>query len=102
MRARPIWLAAAFAVLLTAGAGAAKPLTYPLPEEATTLRPGPEIEAARNNCASCHSVDYIATQPPKRGRAFWEAEVNKMIHAYHAPISAAEAEAIIEYLAETY
>jgi sulfite dehydrogenase (cytochrome) subunit B len=101
-RVSPIWLAAACAVVLTAGAGAAKPLSYLLPAEATTLRPGPGMEAAQNNCASCHSVDYIARQPPKRGREFWEAEVNKMIRAYHAPISEADAKAIVHYLAETY
>ena len=51
-------------VLLTQ-ASDAKPLTYVLPEETATLRPGPGVETARDICASCHSVDYINTQPPR-------------------------------------
>jgi mono/diheme cytochrome c family protein len=88
-------------VLLTQ-ASEAKPLTYVLPEETATLRPGPGVEAARGVCLSCHSVDYINTQPPRRGSEFWEAEVKKMIKSYHAPISEADAKAIADYLANTY
>ena len=80
----------------------AKPLTYVLPEETATLRPGPGVETARDMCMSCHSVDYINTQPPGRGSEFWEAEVKKMIKSYHAPISEADANAIADYLAKTY
>jgi sulfite dehydrogenase (cytochrome) subunit B len=98
MRAFVIGFALAFA---SAGAQA-KPLTYQLPEETATLRSAPDMEAAQNNCASCHSVDYISTQPPGRGRAFWDSEVNKMIHAYHAPISEPDAKAIVDYLARIY
>jgi hypothetical protein len=36
------------------------------------------------------------------GKAFWEAEVTKMIKVYHAPISDADAKAIADYLAKTY
>jgi sulfite dehydrogenase (cytochrome) subunit B len=99
MRNSVILLAILFAPISGAGA---KPLTYQLPEETATLRPAPDMEAAQNNCTACHSVDYIETQPPKRGRAFWEGEVNKMIHSYHAPISDADAKAIVDYLARVY
>ena len=51
---------------------------------------------------SCHSGDYINTQPPRRGSEFWEAEVKKMIKSYHAPISEADAKTITDYLAKTY
>jgi hypothetical protein len=80
----------------------AKPLTYELPETTATYRPGPGLETAQNNCLTCHSFDYISTQPPNRGKAFWEAEVTKMIKAYHAPISEADAKVIVDYLASTY
>ncbi len=80
----------------------AKPLTYALPEETATLRPGPGVETARDICASCHSVDYINTQPPRSGSAFWEGEVKKMIKSYHAPKSEADAKTIADYLAKTY
>ncbi len=88
-------------VLLTQ-ASDTKPLTYVLPEETATLRPGPGVETARDICASCHSVDYINTQPPRSGKEFWEAEVKKMIKSYHAPISEADAKTIADYLAKTY
>ena len=90
------------ALLGVAGLARAKPLTYELPEETAALRPGPGVEAAQNNCLSCHSADYVAMQPPQKGRAFWEAEVAKMIKIYHAPIEEADAKAIADYLAQTY
>jgi sulfite dehydrogenase (cytochrome) subunit B len=80
----------------------AEPLTYALPDETASLRPGPGMETARNNCLTCHSTDYISTQPPHRGEAFWQAEVTKMIKAYRAPISDGDAKIIVEYLAKTY
>ncbi len=60
------------------------------------------FEAAQANCLVCHSVDYIAMQPPGKGAAFWESEVTKMVKVYHAPIDAAQAKAIAAYLADTY
>jgi sulfite dehydrogenase (cytochrome) subunit B len=80
----------------------AKPVSYDLPEATLTYRLGPGMETAQNNCITCHSVDYISTQPPNRGKAYWEAEVTKMIKVYHAPISEADAKTIIDYLARTY
>ena len=88
--------------LLGASIAAAKPVSYDLPQETASLRPGPGVEVARNNCMSCHSVDYIAIQPPKKGQAFWDAEVTKMIKTYRAPIEEADAKAIADYLAKTY
>ncbi len=98
---------AAVAVVLAGGALAA-PRSYDLPEPTAELR-APKagthadgFAAAQGNCAACHSVDYIAMQPPGKGRAFWDAEVTKMIKVYHAPIDEAEAKAIAAYLADTY
>ena len=98
------FLIAAFASTIVAGAVVAKPLTYTLPGETAQLRAGrgPGLEAAQNNCVSCHSVDYINTQPPKRGATFWEAEVTKMVKVYHASIDEADQKIIAEYLAQTY
>ena len=82
----------------------AKPLSYALPEETATLRPGTGkgFDAAGANCLSCHSPDYMAMQPPKKGQAFWDAEVQKMIKVYRAPIDEADVKAIVEYLNEKY
>jgi mono/diheme cytochrome c family protein len=96
---------AAFLVLLLPGIASlarAEPLTYDLPEETAVLKPGPGLDAAQSNCVACHSADYIAMQPPKRGRAFWDAEVTKMIKTYGAPIAEADAKTIADYLAQTY
>ncbi len=80
----------------------AKPLTYTLSDDEPALRVGPGSEVAQNNCLSCHSGDYIETQPPKQGAKFWEGEVNKMIKNYHAPISESDAKIIIDYLSNHY
>ena len=93
-------LLGAFAAAALAPAAAA-PLTYELPPETAQLRPGPGVETA-SVCGACHSVDYIATQPPHKGKAFWDAEVQKMIQAYKAPIDPKDAQAITDYLAATY
>jgi sulfite dehydrogenase (cytochrome) subunit B len=92
----------AAAILGSASLAAAAPVTYQLPPETATLRPGPGVEVAQNNCMACHSVDYIAIQPPKKGKAFWEAEVVKMIKTYKAQINDEDAKAIADYLASTY
>ncbi|HEY8124942.1 MAG TPA: cytochrome c [Methylocystis sp.] len=95
--------AAATALLTSPSLCAAETLTYSLPEEtATALRAGPGQETAQNNCAACHSVDYIERQPPKMGHAFWEGVVKKMIASYHAQIDETDAAAIVDYLAATY
>lgn len=96
-------LAPAFAsLLLNAGVAIAEPRNYTRPEENATFRPSPGVEAAQNNCFSCHSADYVSTQPPRLGAKFWETEVSKMIKAYHAPISETDAKVIVEYLSRTY
>lgn len=99
----PTVLPLAFVLVLgSATIGLAAQKTYQMPDETATFRPGPGMEAAQNNCASCHSTDYVNYQPSKKGAAFWEAEVQKMIKAYHAPIDEADAKAIAAYLAATY
>jgi sulfite dehydrogenase (cytochrome) subunit B len=77
------------------------PLVYRLPEETAELKPGPGVETAIV-CQACHSADYITTQPPGKGKAFWQAEVQKMIKTYKAPIAESDAAVIVDYLASTY
>lgn len=91
-------------VMTFSGASLAAPLSYDLPEETARLKPGPQpgFEVAQNNCTACHSADYVNTQPPGKGQAFWDGEVQKMIKVYHAPIDEADGKAIADYLAKTY
>jgi mono/diheme cytochrome c family protein len=101
-RFRKMLILMATAASLAPALCAAETLTYSLPEETATLRAGLGQETAQNNCAACHSVDYIERQPPKMGRAFWEGVVEKMIASYHAQIDEPDAAAIVDYLAATY
>lgn len=91
-----------FALGLSAGTATASPKTYDLPEDTAKLHPGPGVDLAEAHCLTCHSPDYIAMQPPKKGHAFWTAEVTKMIKVYGAPIEEGDAKAIADYLAATY
>lgn len=52
-------------------------------------------------CSVCHSTRYITMQPPLPATA-WEAEVNKMIHVYGAPVPEASAKKIIFYLQHNF
>jgi sulfite dehydrogenase (cytochrome) subunit B len=96
------FLIVGFLVLLGAAADAA-PVHYTLPDETAALAPGPHVDVAQV-CGSCHSVDYITTQP--RGsadpHAFWSAEVAKMRKAFGAPVNDKDVAMIVDYLATTY
>ena len=80
---------------------AAAPLDYRLPPETAEFQPGPGVETVTAMCGACHSADYVSTQPPRKGKAFWEAEVQKMIKVFKAPIDPANASTIVDYLAAT-
>jgi mono/diheme cytochrome c family protein len=81
----------------------ASPVDYKLPEETAAFKPGPNLEAAQNNCTACHSSDYIKTQPIMTSKKdFWQAEVTKMIKVYGAPIDEADVPKIVDYLSSTY
>jgi len=86
------------------GSANASPVSYDLPPEPAAFRPGPNLDVVQNNCTGCHSADYIVTQPrgPKFRKDFWQAEVNKMIKVYGAPIADADIPRIVDYLTATY
>jgi sulfite dehydrogenase (cytochrome) subunit B len=103
MRLQPLPILAAITALGIATALAA-PLNYETPEETAAFKPGPNLEVVQNNCTTCHSADYISTQPrgEKFKRDFWQAEVTKMIKVYGAPIDEADVGKIVDYLASNY
>ena len=74
------------------------------PTKPRAFKPGPNLEIVQGNCGSCHSADYIVTQPqgPNFKKAFWEAEVTKMIKVYGAPIDEADVPKIVDYLTQVY
>ena len=61
---------------------------------------GQGADALNNNCLACHSAGMVLNQPALT-KAAWQAEVNKMIQIYKAPIAAADVTAIVDYLART-
>ena len=70
-----------------------------LPASGRTF-PGPGSDAINNNCLACHSADMVLNQPalPK---ATWQAEVDKMINAYKAPVAKEDVAVIVDYLTRT-
>jgi sulfite dehydrogenase (cytochrome) subunit B len=66
------------------------------------IKAGAGAEKVAGNCTACHSLDYIRMNSPFLSPAAWDAEVSKMINAFGAPISAADAKAIVDYLAANY
>ncbi len=71
-------------------------------EKPIHLKQAPGLDKVEANCAACHSLDYIQMNSPYPGAALWEAEVNKMIKAFGAPIDDADAKAIADYLSKNY
>lgn len=71
-------------------------------ESAIVLKPGAGHDETVNNCAACHSLDYIPMNSPFLTPEQWKAEVTKMRKVYGAPVSDADAEKIATYLAGAY
>ncbi len=71
-------------------------------ESAIKLKNDAGRELVEKNCVTCHSLDYIAMNSPFLDRKGWEASVTKMIKAMGAPISADDANGIVDYLARNY
>lgn len=71
-------------------------------EQSIALKKAPGLDKVQANCGTCHSLDYIQMNSPFMNAATWDAEVAKMIKAYGAPISDADAAAIKDYLNANY
>ncbi len=71
-------------------------------EQRVELKAGAGREKVEANCVACHSLDYIVSNSPFLPRQVWDAEVTKMIKAFGAPISDADAKEIVDYLVANY
>ena len=71
--------------------------TLRLPEENVVMPEGPGRGMLLTACVVCHTPRYVLDQPGLSRKA-WQAEIDKMRSAYGAPISDADAPAILEYL----
>jgi cytochrome c551/c552 len=76
-------------------------LKIELPHETASFKPAPEVGMANAQCLTCHSVEYVQTQPPMP-LAFWSAEVKKMRDKFGAPVPDDQIEPLAHYLAENY
>jgi hypothetical protein len=88
----------ALIALVLLAAPAAK---YP-DENRVQLKDGPNKALVVGRCAACHSQDYIPMNSPFLDRKGWEAEVNKMVKAYGAPMDPDEVAKIVDYLVTNY
>ena len=90
---RPIAIIVLTSLIATPALGQEKPIV---------LKQAPGLDKVEGNCGACHSLDYIQMNSPFPNATLWEAEVAKMINAFGAPIDAADAKAIVEYLKNNY
>jgi hypothetical protein len=71
-----------------------------LPHDEAFAPPGPGRAAFVTECVVCHSPRYITDQP-SFSRAVWKGIVQKMMDAYGAHVTTAEAEEVVNYLVAT-
>ena len=69
-----------------------------LPNSDRAFPAGPGVETVSANCLTCHSAGMVMTQPPLK-KAMWEAEVQKMMKVFKAPVAEADVAKIVDYLA---
>lgn len=83
---------------------AARTVIYALPAENPPPAELGDADAApvAANCAACHSLDYIVTQPRGKGAQFWRDEVTKMLNVYKAPIAPEDADKIADILGKKF
>ena len=65
------------------------------------IKMGKGFDTVQANCLMCHSFGYIINQGPQ-SREFWKEKIEKMIKAFGAPITKADAKIIENYLFKHY
>jgi hypothetical protein len=73
-----------------------KSVSIDLPDRGTMFS-GPGSDVVNNNCLACHSAGMVLNQPALPAAA-WQAEAEKMIHIYKAPVDEKDVPAIVAYL----
>lgn len=90
------------AIMQTAAAAGVKSIQ--LPPDGMQLTPSalPGYLKAQQNCATCHSAEYMQYAPATAGQPYWEAMVKRMKTVFKAPVDDADMPVIVEYLTKTY
>ena len=95
-------LSAALALTLAStGAGTAQNTT---PRETATFQKSdlPGYELVVKNCQTCHSPEYVVTQPPASTRTYWDATIKKMKNPFGAFFPDEDIAPMVDYLVKTY
>jgi mono/diheme cytochrome c family protein len=71
-------------------------------ENAIKLKSGPGKDLVIDNCAVCHSLDYIPVNSGFLDRDGWQKTVDKMINVMGAHINANDVAPIVDYLTQNY
>ena len=71
-------------------------------EQPVPIKTAPGHDAIEGNCAGCHSLDYLRINSVFMDRKVWQAEVDKMVNVFGAPIEPNDAGAIVNYLVNNY
>lgn len=71
-------------------------------EKPVALKQAAGLDKVEANCGACHSLDYVVMNSPFPNAALWDAEVQKMIKVFGAPIDDADAKVIADYLKKNY
>ncbi len=70
-----------------------------LPDDEAVFAAGPNVDLVNQRCLSCHSASMVLTQPKMTAQQ-WQATVEKMRDAYHAPVAEGEVAPIVAYLTQ--
>ncbi|GAB7542684.1 SorB family sulfite dehydrogenase c-type cytochrome subunit [Cupriavidus sp. CuC1] len=94
----------ALALCAAGMAPAAQALEITLPPETARYTPSdlPGYRLVQQNCMTCHSAQYVLTQPPSSPRSYWDATVRKMKKPFGAPFADEDIPAMVDYLTKTY
>jgi len=87
--------------LLWAGSNETNVVKIALPLETGVFKAEPGATLANAQCLTCHSIEYVVTQPPMP-RPFWAASVKKMREKYGASIPEDQIEPLVSYLAKNF
>jgi cytochrome c551/c552 len=89
------------AVVVAGSRLGAEVVTITLPPDTATFKVAPGSSEVSGQCLTCHSAQYVTTQPPLSYKS-WMAEATKMQQKYGAPIPTNEIPGIAYYLAVNY
>lgn len=88
-------------IAATVLSASAAPVKIELPQEPGLYKEAPGADLANAQCLTCHSREYVTTQPIL-GRKYWKAAVEKMRATFGAPIPPEQVDALVTYLVTNY